>query len=94
MTALDAMTVADFAALRGDRFRIDPDGAPAFDTELVEVTEIWRAPGGNVPFALVFEGGPTRPLPQRRYRVQHERLGKLELFLVPSAPARYEAVFT
>ena len=94
MTVLDAMTAADFAALRGDRFRVDPDGAPEFDTELVEVTEISRAPGPPVPFSLVFEGGPKRTLPQRLYRVQHEQLGKLEIFLVPVAPARYEAVFT
>jgi len=33
-------------------------------------------------------------LPQRIYRVEHERLGAIDLFLVPIASDRYEAVFT
>ena len=91
---LDALTVDDFRQLQGDRFRIAPDGAPAFDVELVEVTEIPREPGGRTPFSLVFQGGPNPPLEQRIYRVEHDRLGELEIFLVPIAIDRYEAVFT
>ena len=91
---LETLTVGHFAALRGQRFRIAPDGAPAFEAELVEVTEIPREPGGRAPFSLVFEGGPDPPLPQRIYRVEHGELGALEIFLVPIAPDRYEAVFT
>jgi hypothetical protein len=60
----------------------------------VDVTEIPREPGGRAPFSLVFTGGPEPPLPQRTYRVEHERLGAMEIFLVPIAPGRYEAVFT
>ena len=91
---LETLTVGHFAALRGQRFRIAPDGAPAFEAELVEVTEIPREPGGRAPFSLVFEGGPDPPLPQRIYRVEHGELGALEIFLVPIAPGRYEAVFS
>ena len=94
MRSLDSLSVADFAALRGDRFRIAPDDAPPFDVELVEVTEIAREPGGRAPFSLVFRGGPSPPLPQRIYRVEHDELGAIEIFLVPIAPDRYEAVFT
>ena len=94
MPDLDKLTADDFAALRGDRFRISPDGAEPFETELVEVTEIPREPGGRVPFSLVFQGGPDPPLPQRIYRVENERLGAIEIFLVPIAADRYEAVFT
>jgi hypothetical protein len=91
---LEALTVDDFAALRGDGFRIAPDGAPGFDAELVDVREIPREPGGRAPFSLVFQGGPNPPLPQRIYRVEHDELGALEIFLVPIAADRYEAVFT
>ena len=91
---LDTLTVADFLPLRGDRFVIAPDDAEPFDAELVEVTEISREPGGRAPFSLVFQGGPSPPLPQRIYRVNHEQLGTLEIFLVPIAADRYEAVFT
>lgn len=94
MRALETITAGEFAALRGDRFRIAPDDAPPFDAELVEVTEIPREPGGRAPFSLVFQGGPSPPLPQRIYRVEHDELGAIEIFLVPIAADRYEAVFT
>jgi hypothetical protein len=92
--SLESLSVADFETLRGGRFRIAPDDSPAFEVELVEVTEIAREPGGRAPFSLVFQGGPNPPLPQRIYRVQHEGLGEMEIFLVPIASDRYEAVFT
>ncbi len=91
---LDDLTFDDFRPLLEDRFHIAPDGAPAFEVKLVEVTEIPREPGGRAPFSLVFEGGPTPPLPQRIYRVEHDELGALDIFLVPIAVDRYEAVFT
>ena len=94
MRDLEALTVDDFAALRGDRFRIALDGGPGFDAALVQVSEIAREPGGRAPFSLVFQGGPDPPLPQRIYRVEHDALGALEIFLVPIASDRYEAVFT
>jgi hypothetical protein len=91
---LETLTAADFAALRGDRFRIAPDDANPFEAELVEVTEMDREPGGRAPFSLVFQGGPSPPLPQRIYRVEHEGLGAIAIFLVPITANRYEAVFT
>jgi hypothetical protein len=91
---LEDLAIDDFRPLQGDRFRIAPDGAQAFEVELVEVTEIPREPGGRAPFSLVFQGGPNPPLPQRIYRVEHDRLGELDVFLVPIAVDRYEAVFT
>jgi hypothetical protein len=90
MSDLNSLTASDFEALRGQLFRI----ADAFVAELVEVTEMAREPGGRAPFSLVFEGGPSPPLPQAIYPVQHERLGAMEIFLVPIASDRYEAVFT
>jgi hypothetical protein len=91
---LDTLTIDDFRPLQGDRFRVAPDDADAFEVELVEVTEIPREPGGRAPFSLVFQGGPNPPLPQRIYRVEHEKLGELDIFLVPIAVYQYQAVFT
>jgi hypothetical protein len=90
---LEDLTTADFAPLLHQRFQVDPGDRPPFDVELVEVSEIAREPGGRAPFSLVFAGGPSPPLPQRIYRVEHEELGALEIFLVPVAADRYEAVF-
>jgi hypothetical protein len=94
MRDLETLTSTEFTELRGERFRIAPGEAPSFDAELVEVREIPREPGGRAPFSLVFHGGPQPPLPQRIYRVEHDSVGALEIFLVPIGPDRYEAVFT
>ena len=91
---LEDLTIDDFRPLLNDRFRIAPDGAEPFEVELVEATEIPREPGGRAPFSLVFRGGPNPPLPQSIYRVEHEKLGELDLFVVPIAVDRYEAIFT
>jgi hypothetical protein len=94
MRDISTLTIADFVELRGQRFRIASDDATPFHVELVEVTEIARESGGRAPFTLVFRGGPSQPLPQRIYRVEHEQLGAMEIFLVPIAADSYEAVFT
>ena len=91
---LENLTVDDFAGLLNQRFRVDPGEHPPFELELVDVSEIEREPGGRAPFTLELAGGPTPPLPQRIYRVEHDRLGAIEIFLVPIAAERYEAVFT
>jgi Domain of unknown function (DUF6916) len=90
MPNLEALTVSDFEPLLHQRFRI----ADSFDAELVEVTENPREPGGRAPFSLVFEGVPNPPLSQGIYSVQHDDLGMVEIFLVPIAADRYQAVFT
>jgi hypothetical protein len=91
---LEKLTVDDFRPLQGERFRVAPDGAEAFEVELVEVTEIPREPGGRAPFSLVFQGGPNPPVEQQIYRVAHDGLGEFDIFLVPIAVDRYEAIFT
>jgi hypothetical protein len=91
---LEDLTIDDFQLLLGDAFRIAPEGAEAFEVELVEVTEIPREPGGKAPFSLTFRGGPSPPLPQRIYRMEHEKLGELDIFLVPIAVDQYQAIFT
>jgi hypothetical protein len=98
---LAALTAEDFRALLQDRFvlsdgaRSDQNGdAVSFEVELVEVNVIPREPVGRAPFSLVFQGDPELTLPQRIYRVEHPELGALDIFLVPIAPGRYEAVFT
>ncbi|MGW5237396.1 DUF6916 family protein [Monashia sp. NPDC004114] len=93
MTDLGTMTVSDFSPLLNDRFTIRTE-KQSFDALLVEVNEISREPGGRAPFSLVFQGGPNPPLEQQIFRVEHDRLGVLDIFLVPIATDRYEAVFT
>ena len=91
---LEDLTVDDFSPLLHDSFRISPPDAAAFDLELVEVSKISGASGGRAPFSLVFQGGPNPPVEQAIYHVEHGELGELDIFLVPIAVDRYEAIFT
>src|SRR4051794_34111950 len=104
MLELDKVVAATFADHVGSRFRVSHDGGTLGEIELTQVRDLrspWRgeaAAGKRVPFALLFRGPRTPWLVQNMYRLEHERLGALELFLVPVGPddagMRYEAVFT
>jgi Domain of unknown function (DUF6916) len=91
---LGDLTIDDFRRLLNQTFRITPHDAPAFEVELVEVAEIPRDGDGRTPFSLVFQGGPNPPLEQRMYPVEHDELGAHDIFLVPIAVDRYQAIFT
>jgi hypothetical protein len=85
-----------FAARVGQEFRIEVDAATTVVTTLTSATAHGdgRVAAG---FSLVF-AGPVEPvLPQRTYRLVHDELRDLEIFIVPigrdDAGVRYEAVF-
>jgi hypothetical protein len=98
VTDLASLTAATFTPLLNGHFRISPDDAPSFEVELIQVAEAGHQGPRRTQFSLLFRGGPEQPLPQRIYRVEHDDLGALDLFLVPLGPddvgQRYEAVFT
>jgi ribosomal protein S18 acetylase RimI-like enzyme len=93
---------ADFAPYVHQTFLVHLEGIEPIKLELVGVTEL-RSPGPAAgprrePFTLLFLGPVSRQyLLQRTYRLEHEQLGTLDLFLVPLGPEqgrmRYEAVF-
>lgn len=117
--SLETLTAADFRDVKGSRFRLTaavpagPGQFLAFDVELAEVTEAAKvteasgapADGPRRPFSVLFHGPIEPVLPQRVYRLEHDDLGQLELFIVPVGPTepsgpgarptamRYEAVF-
>jgi hypothetical protein len=106
--SLQMLTAEDFRAVQGSRFRLTGGSPPeSVETELAEITEhVAGVPGPfRTPFSILFHG-PLQPvLPQGTYRVEHEQLGTLDLFIVPVGPdeprvpgqaptaMRYEAVF-
>jgi hypothetical protein len=96
-TDLATLTAADFEPLLHERFRIAAGPAEPFEAELIEVSETGADGSSRPQFSVLFRGGPSPPLPQRIYAVEHEQLGRLDLFLVPRGPdatgERYEAVF-
>lgn len=97
---LEDVTVDTFADRVGERFRIIVDDTTTVETQLTSVVPY----GGEVaiarraPFSVVFRGPLDVVLPQRIYRMEHEEVGALDIFIVPIGPddegQRYEAVFS
>jgi hypothetical protein len=101
---LDRLTVDSFAPSLGEMFLLRPDGAhhsvelqltraETHDPEASSADES----GNRSPFTLEFRG-PAQPILQQQiYRIEHSRLGPLEIFIVPvgndGSGTRYEAVF-
>jgi hypothetical protein len=109
---MEQLSAADFRAYRGNCFRLmtgtTAGGTDGYlELELVEVSEHSAAAADmfRAPFAVLFHGPLTPVMPQAIYRLEHERLGTYEFFIVPVGPAdpaapgqpatamRYEVVF-
>ena len=99
MADLASLTADDFAAHSGSRYLLRiAGGAEPISLELVEVTASSRgAQRGGRPFSLVFRGPRSPSLPQAQYRLEHDAMGAIDIFLVPIAldpqGLSYEAVF-
>lgn len=99
---LDTLTREQFSDHQGESFRLEADEASSLDLTLAEASPLGSAARGGErePFSLTFRGPAEPVLPQAIYQVEHPKLGKLEIFLVPIGPdpkekgMRYEAVFT
>ena len=96
---LTSVTIETFAPRIGERFRVSAGDGQAMDAKLIEATPLGAsAGGGRQPFSIVFLGPAAPVWPQRIYRVEHEALDPVELFLVPIGPRdggmQYQAIFT
>ncbi len=96
----DMLSSQDFTNLLNEKFAIHVESQPVIEVELVEVLENERAKppqAQRTPFSIVFRGPGEILLPQQMYRLENDKLGKIELFLVPIIPDQnnnfYEAVF-
>jgi hypothetical protein len=89
----------DFEPHVGTAFRLS-DGPEPTTLELLAVERSPRqAEHQRHPFSLLFAGAPGVVHEQRTYRLEHDAMGALDVFLSPKAPlpgdprVRYEAVF-
>lgn len=93
---LESMTRESFAENVNTKFRLAAEQGEAGEIELVEVSDMSRS-GAAERFSLIFRGALDFFLPQKTYRLEHERLGAFDIFLVVIAREadgfRYEAVF-
>lgn len=99
MADLETLTKDHFAAHVGDEFRLrSGESIVVLTVRTVDGADTRWDPAGREAFSVLFGGPPGPALPQAIYRIEHELLGDLDLFLVPLGPdadgQRYEAVFT
>ena len=93
-----SLTKATFTPYVNTVFRIYPDTSKTVKTTLVSVADIGPMPdknrAGRECFVLNFRG--SEPLRQSTYRIEHDVLGRFDLFLVPVGKNRkgryYQAV--
>lgn len=97
---LNDLTAGDFRPFLNQTFHVRLEGIDPIDLELLSVTE--RANDADAahrsPFSLVFLGPVSNQyLLQHIYRLEHEQMGALDIFIVPLGPhagrMQYEAVF-
>jgi hypothetical protein len=87
--------LADFRVAVGTVFRLEGSD----ELHLVEAEPTGERGAGmeREPFRLAFLGPADAILPQRTYRLEHDTLGTLDIFIVPIARdangTTYEAIF-
>lgn len=94
----EPLTVEDFRPRVGETFAIRGEDGAGVELELTEARGLGESYREREAFALLFRGPVDPALPQATYRVAHDGLGELEIFIVPVARndvgTDYEAIFT
>src|SRR5437879_2190654 len=92
-----AFSHASFVESLGSKFKLKNESSESFELELLEVSELKRTELYD-SFSITFRCASAEVLPQSTYRLEQEKMGELELFLVPisrdQGGVSYEAVFS
>jgi hypothetical protein len=106
MENLESLSAGSFTEHLGTVFRLRAGADEPLPLELVEVQRASYADdpaavgpsGRREPFTLSFRGPRSPYARQAIHRLEHDRMGTLEIFLVPLGPdatgMRYQAIFT
>jgi hypothetical protein len=90
---IQSAVAATFASHINTRFRLVEK--PGTELDLAEVSD--GSTSQHINFSLVFRGPHQPVLPQRIYPLEHDVLGRFDLFLVPiqrdAQGLQYQAVF-
>jgi Domain of unknown function (DUF6916) len=95
-------TENEFSQHLNTKYRVNIDAPQPIELELVDVKSYVNKnnpaeQGGMERFSVYFLGSDDILLPQGTYRLTHERMGDVDLFLVPIKQEehafRYEAIF-
>ena len=93
---IEHLTRESFSEQLNTKLRLSAGAEKFIEVELIEVVDGFEVPGQD-SFSAVFRGPLEAFFPQGTYLLEHERLGRFELFLVPirrdTEGFAYEAVF-
>jgi uncharacterized protein DUF6916 len=93
---LETFNMQTFSEHLNTSFRLRLGDVDAMEAQLIEVRDNGTTPEQE-QFSLVFRTPRDRPPQQGLYKIEHEKLGELELLLVPVRSDKqglnYEAVF-
>lgn len=102
---IEKLTLEIFSPLVSSKFKLSVDGAHFVEFELTEAKAL-DGPHTVKPdrngliqetFSLLFDGPENPALPQRIYLIEHEKIGRFDLFIVPvekiASGVRYQALF-
>ncbi len=95
---LDTLTSDVFEKAVDEKFQISGEFGQ-LESTLVDCTKlVQHDEETKAPFSIVLRGPMEPLLEQQIYKVSHEKIGEMEIFLVALGPdkpgMRYEAIFT
>jgi len=92
---VEAFTMEMFAPQAGSKFTMDCGNTGAVELTLDSVNDLGSS-ARHIQFSMIFSGPQNSPLKQGIYRLEHGKLGTLNLFLVPIGKdqnrVQYEAI--
>ena len=92
----EEFTLETFSDKVNTTFQMHYGESQTASLELVSATDLGSTPR-QTQFSLIFRAPESAPVHQGVYRVDHDTLGPLDLFLVPigkdSSGVQYQAVF-
>ncbi|HXG95059.1 MAG TPA: hypothetical protein VNN73_22150 [Blastocatellia bacterium] len=95
MNMPERFSIDMFSDCVNTKFVVHYGDSQTANLELVSVTDVGSS-ARQVQFSLVFVGRINGAIEQRIYRLEHEKLGQLDLFLVPIGMdkngVQYEAI--
>jgi len=96
---MSELVFEDFEAHVGANFTLDEEPFPPLQLvlETAKLLPQRDSPASRPAFTLLFRCADPRILPQQIYRIAHQEMGSVSLFLVPvgqdEAGVKYESLF-
>ena len=92
----EVFTIDTFSSHVGTKFLMHYGDSQTAEIELISVTDLGSTPR-QMQFSLIFLGPPETPGGQGIYRIEHDALGAMDIFLVAigrdKSGVQYEAIF-